>query len=68
MPNDKEVERTDWDNFTEGDLEVLANLSQFLEEEREREKEAARAVRRIWDEALDMANNPELFGYNVPID
>jgi hypothetical protein len=67
MP-DKPNELTDWDVITEGDLALLGNLKQFLDEQKAKEKARLRALRAIWDEALDKTNNPELFGYNVPIE
>lgn len=68
MQNSDDTERTEWDVMTEGDLAVLANLKQFLDEQKAREKEKIRELRRIWDAAFDQANDPELFGYNVPIE
>ena len=68
MPNNNDIERTDWDNITKEDLEVLAHLKQFIDQEKEREKEKLRALRKIWDPAFDLADAPEIFGYNIPIE
>jgi hypothetical protein len=71
MPNNEnpdELDPTDWDNITKEDLEILANMKFHLDAQRKKEKDKLRELRRIWDPALDMANDPELFGYNVPVE
>jgi len=56
-----QIDHSDWLTFTDEDLEFLANLKVFLDEE-ERKKAAELAFHKsVWDAALDATGDP-IFG------
>jgi hypothetical protein len=53
-----QIERTPWTIMTEGDLEALANMKAFLDEQQRERDEYLAFLRSVWDDALDATNHP----------
>ena len=50
--------RTPWDVFDEGDLEVLANLRDFVQEQHRKRYDRIAFHVSVWSDALDATGDP----------